>query len=162
MSRIVAIDEGLLRHPPESVRRALLAVDAYSSWWPRRYRVTRLDPASGADLTVRCGPGLRCRVKLDAEADRIILRLGPGSFEGEARFSLRPVLEGTALVLRLDARPVPLWLRALTRVVDLGRRHSRNARSLFEALAGRLEALGEPRVPEPSPPTGPPPEPGVR
>lgn len=161
MPRIVAIDEGLLRYPPESVRRVLLALDDYRSWWPRRYRVRPLDPATGSDLALRCGPGLGCRARLEAAtADRIALRLGPGCFEGEARFTVRPVLEGTAVVLRVEARPVPFWLRALSGAVDLGRRHSRHTRDLFDALAARLEALGEPRVPEPLPPTGPRPRPG--
>src|SRR4029453_13443706 len=84
------------------------------------------------------------------------------SVERGARWTLRPVLEGTAVVHRIALDPRPLWLKLLAGRVDLARRHSRHMKTVFAALDKRLASPRGARGarPPPPPPSARPPTPG--
>jgi hypothetical protein len=162
----VTVDEGILPFREDPVRRVLADVARYGEWWPRGLRFAAL-PAASPDAGVRVrisgGPLQSWSATItDVEAGRIAASLSDGVWEGEARWTLRPVTEGTAAVLRLEVDPVPWWLRLAVRTMDLPRRHSRRMKAVFEALRRRLAALGEERVAEPTapPPASPVNQPG--
>jgi hypothetical protein len=151
---LVSVDEGVVPYSEEAVRRVLLDVQRYPEWWPKPFAFEASEgPArSGTRLRAANGPLLRWMVTVIAvEPERIEMTYGEGSWEGEARWTLRPVLEGTAVVHRIALDPRPLWLRLLVGRVDFARRHSRQMKAVFAALDKRLAGLGEPRVPEPTP-----------
>jgi ribosome-associated toxin RatA of RatAB toxin-antitoxin module len=158
--RIVAIDEAMVPFAEDAVRRVLVDFARYPEWWPAPYRVRTVGPETdgvGARLRIAKGPLIAWTATVTAvEPRRIDLAYSEGAWNGEARWSLRPVVEGTAVVHRVDLDPVPIWLRLVASRIDIGRRHSRRMKSVFAALGGRLEALGEPRQPLPGRP-GPPP-----
>ena len=151
---LVAVDEGVLPYAQDAVRRVLLDVQRYHEWWPKPFAFEADDgPArAGTRLRATQRPLFHWVVTVTAiEPERIDMTYGEGSWEGDARWTLRPVLEGTALVHRIALDPRPLWLKLLAGRVDLARRHSRHMRAVFAALDKRLASLGEPRVPEPVP-----------
>ena len=155
---LVAVDEGVLPYGEDAVRRVLLDVQRYHEWWPKPFAFEARDgPAQpGTRLWVAQRPLFRWVATVTAvEPERIDMTFSDGSWEGEARWTLRPVLEGTAVVQRIALDPRPLWLKVVAGRVDLARRHSRHMRAVFAALEKRLSALGEPRVPEPAPPSPP-------
>lgn len=160
MSRVVTIDEHTVPYPLPEVQRVLLDVHRYSEWWPRPFRLRPLDPEPvgvGSRVGVRVGAWLRWTATLAAiEPGRIVLRYA-GAWEGTARWSLREVIDGTAVLYRMDAEPRSPWLRIALLRIDPGRRQTRRLRPFYRALAARLEALGVERVPEPDRPTPRPP-----
>ena len=142
--------------PGESVLAVLADVNAYSSWWPPpfRFRVDD-DSPSGVGARVRISNGylLSWVATIETlEPDRIRMRYTGKAIEGEARWSVRAVLGGTALVHRVDVDVRSFWLRVLTGRFDVRKRHTRQMKRVFDALEARLTALGIPRVPEPVPP----------
>jgi hypothetical protein len=151
---LVAVDEGVLPYAEEAVRRVLLDVQRYHEWWPKPFTFEADDGPARAGTRLRAAqrPLFRWVVTVTAVLpERIDMTYGEGSWEGDARWTLRPVLEGTAVVHRIALDPRPLWLRLLAGRVDLARRHSRHMKAVFAALEKRLASLGEPRVPEPVP-----------
>jgi hypothetical protein len=163
MRAIVAIDEGFVPYVEDDVRRVLLDFPRYGEWWgpPFRFDVTSGGAGEvGTRLRVAKG-ALRWVATVTAVGpERIELSYGDGAWNGEARWSTRSEMGGTAIVFRVDVDPATLWLRLLSWRVDLGRRHSRQMRDVFKALDKRLAALGAQRVPEPQPPEPAPPRPG--
>jgi Polyketide cyclase / dehydrase and lipid transport len=149
----VTVDEGVIPFREAAVQSVLADVGRYSEWWPAGLRFTAAPAGAsdgGARLQVSAGP-LRSRLTIQrVAAEAIEGTLSDGAFEGEVRWTLRPVTEGTAAVLRLEIDPVPWWLRLALRTLDLHRRQSRRMKAVFEALRNRLAALGEERVPEPT------------
>jgi hypothetical protein len=151
---LVAVDEGVLPYTEDAVRRVLLDVQRYHEWWPKPFTFEAPEgPArAGTRVVASNGPLFRWVATVTAvEPERIEMTYGEGTWEGDARWTLRPVLEGTAVVYRIALDPRPLWLKILARRLDLARRHSRQMKAVFAALEKRLLALGEPRVPEPTP-----------
>lgn len=159
--RIVAIDEGVIPFPEAAVQAVLQDLALYAQWWPAPFRFQAEEPSapgSTARVKVWNGPLVSWFSRLTATSPgRIDFAYTGGAWEGDARWSLRPVLGGTAAVFRVEIDPKPWWLRLLAWRVDLGKRHSKQMKSVFAALTRRLDALGATRVPEPEPPDGPPP-----
>jgi len=155
MSRVVTIDEHTVPYPLGEVQRVLLDVHRYREWWPRPFRFQALDPAPagvGARVAVRLGLALRWTATLTAISPERIDLSYAGGWNGTARWSLRKVLDGTAVLYRMDAEPGPFWLRLALLRAEPGKRQTRRLRPVFAALAGRLESLGVERVPEPDRP----------
>ena len=154
---LVMVDEGVLPFRPEAVLRTLTDVERYGEWWPAPLRFAAHPSGPSADrprVRISAGPLVSWTAAVAAAApDRVEAAFSEGSWEGEARWTLRPVTEGTAAVLRVEVDPVPWWLRLAVRWRNPTRRHSHRMRAVFEALRGRLGAQGEERVPEPGPPT---------
>jgi hypothetical protein len=161
VSAIVAIDESIVPYRPGTVQPVLLDVHHYGEWWPRPWRVS---PGGGSPA----GVGTRFRVsdgwllswtgEITAVEDlRIGLRF-EGGLVGEGRWGLRPVIDGSAVLFRMDVSPASAWTRLLAWRVDLRRRQSRHMQKVFKALEARLAELGVPRVPEPRRPEDRPPQ----
>jgi hypothetical protein len=158
--RIVAIDEGVVPFSEAAVQGVLQDLSHYAQWWPAPFRFQAEPSPAGTTEQVRVwnGPWVSWVSTLTGAAPgRIDLAYSGGAWEGEARWSLRPVLGGTAVVFRVEIDPKPWWLRFLAWRVDLNRRHSRQMKGVFAALTRRLDALGAVRIPEPEPASGPPP-----
>ena len=159
--RIVAIDEGVVPFPEDAVFGVLMDLSHYADWWPKpfRFRVEEAAPGNvGTRVRVWNGRLVSWLATVTAVGpNRIDLAYSGGAWEGEARWSLRDVLGGTAVVFRVDVDPRPWWLRFVAWRSDLSKRHSKQMKGVFSALGRRLEALGVPRLPEPLPPDRPPP-----
>jgi len=153
---LVMVDEGVLPFRAEAVLRALADVESYREWWPAPLRFVAHPSGPAGDrarVRITAGRLLSWTVSVAAVGpDQVDAAFSEGSWDGEARWTLRPVTEGTAAVLRVEVDPVPRWLRLAVRWRNPTRRHSRRMRTVFEALRRRLGAQGEERVPEPGPP----------
>ena len=164
MRDIVAVDEAVLPFSGESVLSVLADVGAYSSWWPRPFHLEAMPPPAGgvgARLRVRQGPLLSWSATLSAiEPDHVGFSLSGGSLLGEAKWTVRPVLEGTALVLRVDVDVRAWWLRVWSWRRDIRKGHAKRVKHVFDALEKRLEESGAERLPEPQPPAPRPPAAG--
>ncbi len=156
MRDVVAVDEAVLPYDGTSVLHVLGDVHSYGNWWPRPFQIEAITPppaAIGARLRVRQGPLLSWSATLSAiESDHVGFSLSEGSVEGEVRWTVRPVLEGTALVLRVDVDVRPWWLRTWSWRRDVRKGHARRIKNVFDALETRLEKTGAERLPEPQPP----------
>jgi hypothetical protein len=154
MSRVVTIDEYTVPYPGPDVQRVLLDVHRYAEWWPRPLRFSPLEPgpaAAGSRVGVRLGLLSWTATLTGVTPERIELSYA-GAWNGTARWSFREVIDGTAVLYRMDVDPRPLWLRLALLRADPGKRQSRRLRPVFTALGKRLEALGVERVPEPDRP----------
>ncbi len=164
MRDIVAVDETVLPYSGESVLSVLADVGAYRDWWPRPFQLEASTPPKGgvgARLRVRQGPLLSWSATLTAiESDHVARSLSDGSVEGEVKWTVRPVLEGTALVLRVDVDVRAWWLRAWSWRRDIRKAHAGRVKRVFDALETRLEKSGAERLPEPQPPAPRAPAPG--
>ena len=116
MRDIVAVDEAVLPYDGPSVLRVLADVHSYGDWWPRPFQMEASTPPPGgvgARLRVRQGRLLSWSATVSAiEPDHVGFSLSEGAFEGEAKWTVRPVLGGTALVLRVDVDVRAWWLKA--------------------------------------------------
>lgn len=161
MSAIVAIDESIVPYRPDVVQPVLLDVHRYSEWWPRPWRVSAAgEPPPGVGTRFRVSDGWLLSWEgeiTSADEQRIGLRFG-GGLVGEGRWSLRSVIDGSAVLFRMDVDPASAWTRLLSWRVDLRRRQSRHMQKVFKALEARLGALGAERVPEPRRPEDRPPQ----
>ena len=126
-------------------------------WWPRPFRIEAITPPPGgvgARLRVRQGRLLSWYATVSAiEPHHVGFSLSEGAFEGEAKWTVRPVLGGTALVLRVDVDIRAWWLKAWSWRQDIRRGHAKRVKRVFDALETRLEKSGAERLPEPQPPT---------
>jgi hypothetical protein len=77
---------------------------------------------------------------------------------GEGRWGLRAVIDGSAVLFRMDVAAGSAWVRLLSWRLDLRRRQARHMHRVFKALEARLGALGVARVPEPRRPEDRPPQ----
>lgn len=161
MRDIIAVDEAVLPYSGESVLSVLADVGAYRDWWPRPFRLEATTPpvaGIGACLRVRQGPLLSWSATLSSiESDHVGFSLSGGALEGEAKWTVRPVLEGTALVLRVDVDVRAWWLRAWSWRRDVRKGHAKRVKHVFDALEDRLAKTGAERLPEPQPPVPRPP-----
>jgi hypothetical protein len=161
VSAIVAIDEHVVPYRPADVQPVLLDVHRYAEWWPAPWRVK----ASGEPLA---GVGTRFRVadgwlpawvgEITAIEERRILLRFDGSLVGEGRWGLRGVIDGSAVLFRMDVDPASAWMRLVTWRLDMRRRQARHMLTVFRALDARLGQLGVERVPEPQRPGDRPPQ----
>lgn len=161
MSAIVAIDESIVPYRPAQVQPVLLEVHRYAEWWPRPWRVASPSaPTFGVGARFRVADGwlLSWQAEITAVEE---LRLGlrfDGGLVGEGRWGLRPVIDGSAVLFRMDVDPGSAWVRLLNWRMDLRRRQARHMQRVFKALEARLAALGVERVPEPRRPEDRPPQ----
>lgn len=161
MSAIVAIDESIVPYRPADVRPVLLDVHRYAEWWPAPWRVAASgDAPAGVGTRFRVADGwlVSWQGEITAVEDQRIGLRFDGGLVGEGRWGLRPVIDGAAVLFRMDVDPGSAWMRLLSWRLDLRRRQSRHMRTVFKALEGRLAALGVERVPEPRRPEDRPPQ----
>ena len=161
MSTIVAIDESVVPYRPADVQPVLLDVYRLAEWWPRPWRVsTAGEPPAGVGTRFQVADGWLVSWEGEITSvgeSRIGLRFS-GGLVGEGRWGLRPVIDGSAVLFRMDVEPGSAWVRLLSWRLDLRRRQARHMRKVFQALEARLAALGVARVPEPQRPEDRPPQ----
>jgi hypothetical protein len=148
---IAAIDEAILPYPPADVRRVVGDLAHYQDWWGAPYRFETLqDRGGGPGTAVRMSNGsflLWTAAIIEADADRVLLRLDQGAWQGVARWSVSPCQEGTRLIFRIDVDPRPFWLKLLSRTMDFKNRHSHQMAKVFTRLRQHLDAAqGAPAV----------------
>jgi uncharacterized protein YndB with AHSA1/START domain len=141
--QIAAIDEAILGYPPDRVWAIVADLGRYHEWWAAPYHVETIQDAHGVGTRIRMSNGRFVRwvatlTQLDPE--RVVIHY-EGAWNGDARWSVAPCLDGTRLVFRIDVDPGPVWLKMLARTRDLKRRHSHQMTKVFAQLRHRLEAI---------------------
>jgi uncharacterized protein YndB with AHSA1/START domain len=139
---IQAADEAILQFQPTDVWRVLADVAAYPSWWPRHLGLRVLTCAAGfvgSEVEQRPfgGRPFRCRVEAVEEPFSIRTRYYGGSLEGRGEWRLEPVGAGTRVRYELDVHAEGRFVACLSRILPLGRMHSR----LMQGVFGRLERV---------------------
>lgn len=157
MRQLIAIDEAVLAFPPTAVHEVLAELERYPDWWPQPFRVSRLEPLPPLlqpRIRITNGP-LESWVAtlVERSGERVVLRYD-GAWEGQARWSVYPSIEGTRLVFRVDLEAKPVWLRLAAGMTKKAKKHSHQMLQVFRALDKRLAELNVPRVPPPSGPNG--------
>lgn len=144
MERIQQEDSIVIPTTPDRAFQVLADLHAYKDWWPRTIRFRFEDEGP-----VRVGTKMRISnqgsVNWTAEVTaiepgkRIAFQYGEGAWEGAAGWTLTPENGGVRVAYAIDIVPVPLWIRILGKVVDLGKMHSRQMRDILKRLESHLQ-----------------------
>jgi uncharacterized protein YndB with AHSA1/START domain len=140
---IKAIDEAIVPFPPSEVWRVLADIAAYPNWWPRHLglRVLHREPGLvGSEVEERPfgGRPFRCRVEGVEEPLSIRTRYYGGFIEGRGEFRLESVGSGTRVRYELDVHAEGWTVACLSRILPLGRLHSRLMKGVFRQLERAL------------------------
>ncbi len=142
---IAAIDEAILPYPPAEVRRIVGDLAHYADWWGPTYKFEAVQENS-----VRMTNGsflLWTATITEADADRVLLKLDRGAWQGEARWAVSPCQEGTRLIFRIDVDPSPFWLKLLSKTMDFKNRHSHAMAKVFTRLREHMDARASASAP---------------
>lgn len=152
--QITAIDEAILAFAPEAVHAVLADLARYHEWWGPPFKFTTRQDNQAA-------PGTRVHIQHDfvqwdatlthVDPERIVIQYD-GSWTGDTRWHVTPCQEGARVIYRIDLDPSRLWLKVLSRGLDLKRRHSMLMMDVFKHLDARLTQIGAPAVAPPMPP----------
>lgn len=146
MSRVIARDEVALPHSVEAVYAVLCDLEGYDAWWPRRLSFQVLGPLPPA-------PGTRMRfgntrfvtwtavITELRENELIAMRYDGGACRGTACWRLEAAGAATRIAYEIDLQVHPWWLRALSKVIDFSREHTRQIYRVFLAIDERVHAL---------------------
>ena len=136
-------DSILLQADPERVFNVLVDLHSYNEWWPRSIRF-RFDVPGPARVGTRMRIVNERLVRWVAEVTaleanrRITFRYAEGAWRGTAGWTLKPEPGGVRVSYSIDIRPVPFWLRMLSRFLDLGAMHSKRMQGVLQRLKARL------------------------
>jgi len=146
MSRVVARDEVALPHTVEEVYAVLIDFPAYYLWWPRLLSFQMIG-SGPVEVGTRVRFGHSYLVSWTAVVTavqpnaRIAMRYDGGACLGDAVWTMRAAGRATRIAYSIDLQVRPLYLRALSHVLDFSREHTRQIHRVFLALDRRLTAL---------------------
>jgi hypothetical protein len=141
---IAAIDEAILPYPPAEVRRIIGDLAHYADWWGPTYKFEPVqNNGGGVGTSVRMSNGsylLWTATIVEADAERVLLKLDQGAWQGEARWTVSSCQEGTRLIFRIDVDPGPFWLKLASKTMDFKNRHSHAMAKVFTRLREHMDA----------------------
>ena len=140
MTAIRASDEIVVAAPAAEVWKLLADIAAMPGWWPPnpRLRVLRVLPGIvGSELEIqpRGGRPFRCRVVSVEEPRSIRMEYFGGFITGRGEWRLEVSGSGTRVRYELDVQAAGRVVAWISRVIPLGRLHSRQ----MQGVLGRLE-----------------------
>lgn len=153
MRRIHTEDVATIPAEPAVVWRVLTDFDRYPDWWPSsvRIRVLQVTPTSvGSAFEIKPYRGRGFRCDLVGIRDGTELRFAySGLYRGSGVWSLHDAgSEGTRVAYAIDLEIVDRLTATLSRVLPIGRLHSRLMKDVFGGLTEHVAArAGEPADP---------------
>lgn len=144
MGELKAIDSVLLNYPVDFVYRTVTDIASYSKWWPHEIRseLEYLDPAIiGTTINVRNGPFVKWQSVVTGFKTNRLLAIDyvEGAWIGKTAWRFEETETGTKLTMDIDISCNRLWLKAVSRVINLSKMHSKQVQKIFRNLDGYLK-----------------------
>lgn len=139
MGKLKAKDTVLLNYPVDYVYRVVTDIAAYHQWWPHeiKFELEYLDPAViGTTINIQNGALVKWRSKITGFKINKLLAIDyiDGAWTGKTQWRFEDSGSGTLLTMEIDLEPNKLWLSVVAKAVNLGKRHSRQMKKIFQNL----------------------------
>lgn len=139
MGELKARDEVVLNYPVDYVYRTVTDIANYDKWWPREVRseLEYLDPAIiGTRINVQNGPLVKWKSVVTGFKTNRLLAIDyvEGAWTGKTAWRFEETRGGTKLIMEIDINCNRLWLKAISKVMNLSRMHSKQIKLIFAKL----------------------------
>ena len=144
MGELKAKDSVILNYPVDYVYRTVTDIASYSKWWPHEVKseLEYLDPAIiGTRINVQNGPFVKWSSVVSGFKTNKLLAIDyvDGAWTGKTAWRFEEIAEGTKLTMEIDISCNRLWLKAVSKVINLSRMHSKQITRIFANLRKHLE-----------------------
>lgn len=144
MGELKAKDSVLLNYPVDYVYRTVTDIASYSKWWPHEVKseLEYLDPAIvGTRINVQNGPFVKWKSVVSGFKTNKLLAIDyvDGAWTGKTAWRFEESGGGTMFTMEIDINCNRLWLKAVSKVVNLSRMHTRQITRIFANLGKHLE-----------------------
>lgn len=143
MSKVTAKDIKVLNYPVEYVYRTLTDFASYPKWYPKpfKFEVLHLDShATGTTVAIENGKLVKWIAKItEFEPDNLLgIDYIEGAWLGKTYWRLEDLSGKTKLTLEIDLEINKPWLRALAKIMNFSKLHSKQMKQVFNALESYL------------------------
>lgn len=144
MGELKATDSVTLNYPVDYVYRTVTDIASYSAWWPHEVKseLEYLDPAIiGTRINVQNGPLVKWKSVITGFKTNRLLAIDyvEGAWIGKTAWRFEETDSGTKLTMNIDISCNRLWLKAVSKVINLSRMHSKQISRIFTNLGKYLE-----------------------
>lgn len=144
MGELKAKDSVTLNYPVDYVYRTVTDIASYSQWWPHEVKseLEYLDPSIiGTRINVQNGPFVKWKSVVTGFKTNKLLAIDyvDGAWIGKTAWRFEETAAGTKLTLEIDISCNRLWLKAVSKVINLSRMHSKQITRIFGNLGKHLE-----------------------
>lgn len=145
MGELKAKDSVLLNYPVDYVYRTVTDIASYGKWWPNEVKseLEYLDPAIiGTRINVQNGPFVKWKSAVSAFKTNRLLAIDyvEGAWIGKTAWRFEETPQGgTKLTMEIDISCNRLWLKAVSKVINLSRMHSKQISRIFANLGSYLK-----------------------
>lgn len=139
MGELKAKDEVFLNYAVDYVYRTVTDIANYSKWWPREVKseLEYLDPAIiGTRINVQNGPFVKWKSVVAGFRTNRLLAIDyvEGAWTGKTAWRFEEINGGTKLSMEIDISCNRLWLKAVSKIMNLSRMHSKQIKLIFSNL----------------------------
>ncbi len=143
MGELKAKDSVLLNYPVDYVYRTVTDIASYSKWWPHEVKseLEYLDPAIiGTRINVQNGPFVKWKSVVSGFKTNRLLAIDyvDGAWIGKTAWRFEESAGGTRLTMEIDISCNRLWLKAISKVINLSKMHSKQVARIFANLGKHL------------------------
>lgn len=143
MGELKATDSVILNYPVDYIYRTVTDIASYSKWWPHEVKseLEYLDPAIiGTRINVQNGPFVKWQSVVTGFKTNRLLAIDyvEGAWIGKTAWRFEETSAGTKLTMEIDIMCNRLWLKAVSRVINLGKMHSKQVKKIFRNLESYL------------------------
>ena len=144
MGELTAKDTVLLDYPVDYVYRTVTDIASYSKWWPHEVKseLEYLDPAIiGTRINVQNGPFVKWKSVVSGFRTNKLLAIDyvDGAWIGKTAWRFEENGGATRLTMEIDISCNRLWLKAVSKFINLSRMHSKQISGIFASLGRYLE-----------------------
>lgn len=144
MGELKAKDSVELNFPVDYVYRTVTDIASYSKWWPHEVKseLEYLDPAIiGTRINVQNGPFVKWKSVVSGFKTNRLLAIDyvDGAWTGKTAWRFEETTAGTKLTMEIDISCNRLWLKAVSKVINLSKMHSKQIAGIFASLGKYLE-----------------------
>ncbi len=139
MGELKATDSVTLNYPVDYVYRTVTDIASYSKWWPHEVKseLEYLDPAIiGTRINVQNGPFVKWQSVVSGFRTNRLLAIDyvDGAWTGKTAWRFEESGAGTKLTMEIDISCNRLWLKAVSKIINLSKMHSRQITRIFANL----------------------------
>jgi ribosome-associated toxin RatA of RatAB toxin-antitoxin module/catechol 2,3-dioxygenase-like lactoylglutathione lyase family enzyme len=143
MGELKAKDSVILNYPVDYVYRTVTDIASYSKWWPHEVKseLEYLDPAIiGTRINVQNGPFVKWQSVVTGFKTNRLLAIDyvDGAWIGKTAWRFEETSKGTKLTMEIDIMCNRLWLKAVSKVINLSKMHSKQVKKIFRNLESYL------------------------
>lgn len=143
MGELKATDSVILNYPVDYVYRTVTDIASYSKWWPHEIKseLAHLDPAIiGTTINVQNGAFVKWQSVISGFKTNRLLAIDyvDGAWIGKTAWRFEGIPEGTKITMDIDISCNRLWLKAVSKIMNLSKMHSRQMQKVFRNLNNYL------------------------